>query len=75
MSPIFDSLAAKYSGGGVVFAKMDHDENEDLVEKHFGTNGISLPSFAFFRAGLRVDLYAGSNATLLEQKLKVRTSP
>ena len=55
MGPALDELSAEY-GDGLVIAKLDMDENEDLVED-LGVR--SLPTLIFYKGGDRLADRAG----------------
>ena len=66
MGPIFEQLAAKYSGKAV-FGKMNVDDNKEIPEK-MGIYGI--PTFIFFRDGKEVGRIIGaSGGSALEDEL------
>lgn len=56
MAPIFDEIAAEYSGR-VLVAKLDTDRNQQTAE-HFGIRGI--PTLIVFRGGHEVARQVGA---------------
>lgn len=64
ISPLFTSLAAKYTK--VVFLKVDIDEARDVAARW---NVSSVPTFFFIRDGKEVDKLIGADKGVLERKI------
>ena len=66
VSPVIESLSREY-GGRVKFAKINTDENQDLVMK-FGI--MSIPTVMIFRGGeLKARIVGAGPASLYKQKI------
>ncbi len=48
MHPIFEALEAEYSGKGIVFGKVNVDEEPEIAEK---LRVMSIPTFLYFEDG------------------------
>ncbi|EDV21248.1 uncharacterized protein TRIADDRAFT_30625 [Trichoplax adhaerens] len=66
MAPIFAALSNKYKGS-TIFLSVDIDKCQNTAE----AQGIrSVPTFRFFKNKARIDEVSGSQAGLLEEKIK-----
>jgi thioredoxin len=64
IAPVFESYAAQYKD--IVFIKVDMDAVPDLKVEL----GVwALPTFCFFRNGIKVGSFMGANARLLKRGL------
>ena len=60
MAPVFEELAA--STPGVIFAKVDVDEANDVAQQC----GVSaMPTFQLFKNGAKVDEFRGADVAAL----------
>nr|XP_015201269.1 PREDICTED: thioredoxin [Lepisosteus oculatus] len=65
IGPFFKDLAKKYTD--VVFLKVDVDDAQD-VASHCEIK--CMPTFQFYKNGIKVDEFAGANKEMLEQKVQ-----
>ncbi|CAM9525280.1 unnamed protein product, partial [Discosporangium mesarthrocarpum] len=66
IAPAFEQLSEELEGEGVIFLKIDVDENEETAQKY---SVFQMPTFLFIRNGEVVDQFSGANAAVLRQKL------
>lgn len=65
IAPVFQRLAVKYPQ--VVFLKVDVDVCQETA---MAQQVSSMPTFLFFKNGVRIDRMSGANPQLLEEKVK-----
>ncbi|KAH8261788.1 hypothetical protein KR038_002743, partial [Drosophila bunnanda] len=66
ISPKLADLATQYAES-VVVLKVDVDECEDIAMEY---NISSMPTFVFIKNGVKVEEFAGANATRVEDVIK-----
>lgn len=65
IKPALRKLAAKYPD--VIFAKVDVDDAEAIAE----SEGVEvMPTFVFYKNGMKLHAFSGSNEKDLEDKIK-----
>lgn len=66
ISPVFMQLSTQYKN--VSFCKLDVDinENKPIVDKY---HIEGLPTFVFYKNGLEMDRFTGSNIEMLKNKI------
>lgn len=65
IAPVVASLATKYTDA--VFVKVDVERLRETAQ-HFDIR--AMPTFLFFRGGMKIDSFSGANAALLEETVK-----
>jgi thioredoxin 1 len=68
ISPVFMQLSTQYKN--IFFCKIDVDitENKPIVDKY---HVEGLPTFIFYKNGLEVDKFTGSNIELLKNRVAI----
>lgn len=71
IAPEFVKLSEKPENKNVIFLKVDVDEAED-VSSYCGVN--CMPTFIFYKNGVKVDEFSGANLqTLLDKLVALRS--
>ncbi|KAF4111300.1 thioredoxin [Onychostoma macrolepis] len=68
IAPIFKTLSEKQDNGNVVFLKVDVDDAQDVATY---CDIKCMPTFHFYKNGMKIDEFAGSNHTKLEEKINM----
>ncbi|XP_017075577.2 thioredoxin-2 [Drosophila eugracilis] len=66
ISPKLADLSTQYADS-VIVLKVDVDDCEDIAMEY---NVSSMPTFVFIKNGVKVEEFAGANATRLEDVIK-----
>ncbi|XP_017105762.1 thioredoxin-2 [Drosophila bipectinata] len=66
ISPKLGELSTQYADN-IVVIKVDVDECEDIAMEY---NVSSMPTFVFIKNGVKVEEFAGANATRVEDVIK-----
>ncbi|KAK7170738.1 hypothetical protein R3I94_000823 [Phoxinus phoxinus] len=67
IAPFFKELSERQDNKDVVFLKVDVDDAQDVAAF---CDIKSMPTFQFYKNGLKVDEFSGSNQSKLEEKIK-----
>eukprot|EP00978_Attheya_sp_CCMP212_P000302 scaffold578_cov50-Attheya_sp.AAC.2 len=67
MAPLFGQLAAEFAPQGVVFLKVDVDDNADTAAKY---QVSAMPTFLFLKGGQVVDRLMGANPDRLRSMIQ-----
>uniref|UniRef100_UPI0037E78FD3 thioredoxin b n=1 Tax=Semicossyphus pulcher TaxID=241346 RepID=UPI0037E78FD3 len=67
IGPKFDELSRLPENNNVIFLKVDVDNAPDVSEK---CNISCMPTFQFFKRGVKVDEFSGANKETLVKKLE-----
>jgi len=70
VAPVLESLSK--SNPHVVFLKVDVDKNEVTAAKYSVT---AMPTFLFFRSGVKIDTLSGADPIALQEKVKKHAGP
>jgi len=70
IAPVFKDLSTKYPN--VVFVKVDVDLCKNTAKDH---SVSSMPTFLFFRNGVKIDKLSGADPKVLETKIQKYSTP
>ncbi|XP_041634830.1 thioredoxin-like [Cheilinus undulatus] len=66
IAPKFEEASEKYTD--MIFIKVDVDECSDVATKY---EIRCMPTFMFFRNGMKIDEFSGANQDTLKEKLEL----